>query len=158
MTTPRRATLPDLTQAPAPGGRPVELMAHPGRAQVFADWLDPAIRDETDPTSAAIRSWTCSLGRISTVLGRTSSRVPRGQLARNRRITAWVRDTLDELERAGGGLADLPFVVHGTTADPRFLDVDVDPSDRSPARCGARPPRPTLCPPRWGTNAACGHG
>ncbi|MGH3749841.1 MAG: alpha/beta hydrolase, partial [Micromonosporaceae bacterium] len=41
---------PDLTAADLP---PVDglimLMAHPGRAQVYTEWLDPAIADELDP-------------------------------------------------------------------------------------------------------------
>lgn len=59
------------------------------------------------------------------------------QFARNRQITAWVREQLDWLRTgaptapSGARVDNLPFVVHSTAADPRFLDLTLDPSDRS---------------------------
>jgi hypothetical protein len=41
---------PDLTQADLPPADGlILLMAHPGRASTYTEWLDPAIIDETDP-------------------------------------------------------------------------------------------------------------
>ena len=124
---------PDLTKAdlPAADGL-IQLMAHPGRAQVCADWLDPAIRDENDPFDRDPELDLWAPGRTPPFEQEFVDRYRAAQLARNRRITAWVRQKLDELAAAGGELADLPFLVHGTTADPRFLDVTIDPSDRKP--------------------------
>src|SRR5215212_3288255 len=50
------------------------------------------------------------------------------QLARNRRITEWVKDTLAAL----GPSEERGFVVHGTMGDPRALDPAVDPNERKP--------------------------
>lgn len=124
---------PDLTTAElSPADAVVELMAHPGRALVLADWIDPAIVDEQDPT---LRDSEVDLfsGRITPPYSADFVLEYRAaQLKRMRRITTWVRDSLDELARADGTLSDLPFTVHGTTADPRFMDVTLDPSDREP--------------------------
>ncbi len=121
-------TAADLTEADAL----LQLMAHPGRAQVFGDWLDPAVTDENDPWKRDPELDLFS-GKIRPPYDSGFvARYRQAQLARNHRITAWVRGQLAELDRAGGGLSDLPFVVHGTTADPRFLDVTLDPSDREP--------------------------
>ena len=46
------------------------------------------------------------------------------QIARNRRITKWVKDKLAELKAAGRPDDEFAFVVHGTMADPRWLDPD----------------------------------
>jgi pimeloyl-ACP methyl ester carboxylesterase len=55
------------------------------------------------------------------------------QQGRNRRISAWAEAQLHALGAPGhepAGLEDLAFVVQGTTADLRFLDGAIDPSDR----------------------------
>ncbi|MCA6312324.1 alpha/beta hydrolase, partial [Phenylobacterium sp.] len=57
------------------------------------------------------------------------------QEARNRRITAWVKDRLETLRRRGRPNDEFGFVVHGTMADPRWLDPAVDPNDRAPGVC-----------------------
>lgn len=121
---------PDLTAASLPPADAlIQLMAHPGRAQVFADWLDPAIRDEHNPfdRDPELDLFT----RTPPFDPEFVARYREGQLARNRRITSWVREQLAVLDEADSELADLPFLVHGTTADPRFVDVTIDPSDRT---------------------------
>jgi pimeloyl-ACP methyl ester carboxylesterase len=124
---------PDLTGLTmSPADALIELMAHPGRALVLADWLDPAVLDEHDPSQ---RDPDLDLfsGRIKPPYSAGFIMEYRAaQRARMRRITATVKDSLARLEAAPGSLSDLPFVVHGTTADPRFLDVTLDPSDREP--------------------------
>lgn len=124
---------PDLTQATLPPADALlEVMAHPGRALVYADWLDPAIVDERNPFHRDPELDLFGGQHQPPYAADFLQRYRAAQLARNRRITAWVRGTLAELGDRRGGLADLPFVVHGTTADPRFLDVSIDPSDREP--------------------------
>ena len=106
-------------------------MAHPGRAQVCADWLDPAILDEANPFDRDPELDLFAPGRAAPFDPDFVARYRAGQLARNRRITAvGPTNSSPTSKRPGGELADLPFVVHGTTADPRFLDVTIDPSDR----------------------------
>ncbi|WP_265443714.1 alpha/beta hydrolase [Flexivirga meconopsidis] len=123
----------DLTAAHLP---PVDglisLMAHPGRALVYTDWLDPAILDEQDPTQRDPEFDLFDGSRTAPYDEDFLVRYRAAQVARNRRITAWVHDQLDELKRAEGPVKDLPFVIHGTAADPRFLDGTIDPSDRVP--------------------------
>ncbi len=124
---------PDLTQATLPPADALlEVMAHPGRALVYADWLDPAIVDERNPFHRDPELDLFGGQHQPPYAADFLQRYRAAQLARNRRITAWVRGTLAELGDRRGGLADLPFLVHGTTADPRFLDVSIDPSDREP--------------------------
>ena len=48
------------------------------------------------------------------------------QAARNRRITDWVWEQLEHIEPS----EERAFVVHGTMADPRWLDPAVDPNER----------------------------
>lgn len=122
---------PDLTAADLPAADAVvELMAHPGRATVYTEWLDPAITDELHPFA---RDPDLDLfTRTPPFDVEFVAHYREAQRDRNRRITAWVRRLLDELPNAdSGAVDDLPFVVHGTCADPRFVDLTLDPSDRA---------------------------
>ncbi len=126
---------PDLTTA---GLDPVDaiamLNAHPSRARLSAEWLDPAIVDEHQPFER-----DPSLDMFGAANGPPFSpsfveRYRAAQLARNRRISQWAVAQLAALRSAGhrpAGLDDLTFVVQGTMADPRFLDGAIDPSDRA---------------------------
>jgi pimeloyl-ACP methyl ester carboxylesterase len=125
---------PDLTQA---GLHPVDalvmLNAHPSRARLSSEWLDPAIVDEGEP----FRRET-TLDMYDPANGPPFSddfvaRYRAAQVARNRRISAWAEQQLAALQAEGrvpSGLDDLPFGVHGTAADLRVLDGRIDPSDR----------------------------
>lgn len=119
---------PDLTRADLPPADGLILfMAHPSRASVLTEWLDPAVVDETDPFR---RDPALDLfdDRNAPPYGSAFLDAYRAaQRDRNRRITAWVRQRLADLP---DHVTDLPFVVHGTCADPRFLDPTLDPSDR----------------------------
>jgi alpha-beta hydrolase superfamily lysophospholipase len=143
-----QAEHPTITATPAgdpvdltglvPADRLVMAMAHPGRATVYTEGLDPAVTDETRPfdRDPALDMFDPANGPAYDAGFLTRYR--QAQIARNERITDWVLATLSELDthrREGQGGAktgpdDLPFVVHGTAADPRFLDLAVDPSDR----------------------------
>jgi pimeloyl-ACP methyl ester carboxylesterase len=108
-------------------------MAHPSRASVLTDWLDPAIVDELDPfrRDPALDIFNSRNGPPFTAEFLEDYR--EAQRGRNRKISAWVRKSLTQIAEIGPpGVTDLPFVVHGTCADPRFLDPTVDPSDRAP--------------------------
>jgi pimeloyl-ACP methyl ester carboxylesterase len=122
---------PDLTEAdlPAADGL-VFLMAHPGRSVVFTEWLDPAIMDECDPLERDPLLDLFAAEHGPPLDESFLTRYRDAQVTRNRRITKWVHDRLDILEARGGGLHDLPFTVHGTVADPRMVDLTLDPSDR----------------------------
>ena len=125
---------PDLTAAGLlPADALVLFMAHPSRARLSMEWLDPAITDESAPfeRDAGLDAFDprngppFSAGFIA--------RYRAAQLGRNRRITAWAQEQLAAITDGSHwprGLDDLAFVVHGTSADLRFLDAAVDASDR----------------------------
>jgi len=94
------------------------------------------------------------------------------QIARNRRITAWVQDKLARLRESAGPGAEFGFVVHGTMADPRWLDPAVDPNERTPGTCYLGDPRTVNMGPvglarfctlrswlsQWGFDTSRAHG
>jgi hypothetical protein len=125
---------PDLTAA---GLMPCDaiamLNAHPSRARLSTEWLDPAITDEHQPfeRNQAVDMYDPVNGPPYAPDFVASYR--RAQLERNRRITGWAeaqQSALRSISHRPAGLDDLTFVVHGTMADPRFLDGTIDPSDR----------------------------
>ncbi|MGV9868814.1 alpha/beta hydrolase [Rhodococcus koreensis] len=122
---------PDLTVNRLPQLDAITLaMAHPGRARVYTDSLDPSIRNENDPFD---RDPELDMFRKENGPPYSPDFLTRYRAAqedRNRRITAWVRVQLARLAEDPNGPDDIPFVVHGTAADPRFLDLTLDPSDR----------------------------
>lgn len=137
-----QAETPTITTTPA--GDPVDLAsaelvpadalmlvgAHSGRARVLRHWIDGAVADESDPSSVAPDLDLYAPGR-TTPLDRTWVEEYRAaQLARMRRIDRWALGELDDLTRRGA--SDRAFVVHRTVADPRFVDITLDPSDRVP--------------------------
>ena len=125
-----------------PGGMPIDLVhaampmadavitngAHRGRAQALTVRLDPAVTNEADPvpTDATLDMFDPRNGPPYSAAFVEDYRA--AQLARNRRITAWVMDRLAALPAAR--IVDQGFVVHRTSADPRMLDLTLDPSDR----------------------------
>lgn len=125
---------PDLTTAGLrPGDALVFLNAHPSRARLSTEWLDPAILDELQPFE---RDASLDMYHPDNRPPYTPDFIERyraAQMARNRRISAWAEAGLAQLRSADhspNGLDDLAFVVHGTAADLRFLDGNIDPSDR----------------------------
>jgi pimeloyl-ACP methyl ester carboxylesterase len=135
---------PDLTRA---GLLPVDglmlLAAHVARAHTLTEWMDASIQDESRPD---LRDPEWNLYDP-----RNPHQPPYGaayvaeyrlrQIARNRRITAWVKEKLADLKRRGQENAEFAFTVHGTMADPRWLDPAVDPNGRKPGWCFMGDPR-----------------
>ncbi len=124
----------------------VSLNAHAGRPEVLTAWMDPAITDETDPTTT-----DPTLSMYSPENGPPYSedfivRYRAAQEARNHRITDWAVSELQRL--AGMGLSDRAFNVYRTWADPRLMDGNLDPSDRPVGRCYAGDPRMANYSPR----------
>jgi pimeloyl-ACP methyl ester carboxylesterase len=126
----------DLTGLPRADGL-LQLAAHVSRASIMTESIDPAIRDEHDPT---VRDLTFDLyaksgGPRPPYHAEFISRYRAAQLARNRRITTWVRETLADLTRRGGPDLERCFVTYGTMADPRWLDSTLEPNERKPGQC-----------------------
>jgi pimeloyl-ACP methyl ester carboxylesterase len=111
----------------------VSLAAHPGRPDVFTNWLDPSVVDETDPTSTdpALDLYDPANGPPFTA--DFVDRYRAAQRARNERITTWARAELVRLTAAGH--PDRLFTVSRLWADPRFLDPSLDPNDRPTPSC-----------------------
>jgi pimeloyl-ACP methyl ester carboxylesterase len=120
----------------------MQLAAHVSRATTLTEWLDPAVVDERDPTR---RDQSLDLydpaGPKPPFDAAFLERFRAAQRARSQRITAWVWERLDALKRAGRPFDEEAFVVHGTMADPRWLDPTVDPNDRAPGQCYMGDPR-----------------
>lgn len=116
-----------------PGDLYVFVSAHPGRPEIFTNWMDAAVVDEFDPVAT-----DPSLDVFNPENGPPFSpdfvaRVRAAQRSRNERITAWA---VDELERCGAaGYRDRLFVTSRVWADPRFVDPELDPNNRPPNSC-----------------------
>ncbi len=136
---------PDLTAAALPAVDAIVMLnAHPSRATLSTEWLDPAIVDERQPFARDPSLDMYNPENGPPFAPEFIARYREAQTARNRRITAWAREQLGELGTAGhgpSGLGDLAFVVQGTAADLRFLDASIDPSDREVGRTLWGPPQ-----------------
>jgi len=119
------------------------LAAHVSRHQIFTEWIDPSITDETRPD---VRDPIMNLYEPSNPNQPPYSAdyltvFAEAQIARNRRITAWVREKLDAIRASDNPWGEYAFTVHGTMADPRWLDPSIEPSDRAPRTCYLGDPR-----------------
>ena len=126
-----------------PGNAVFLVAAHLSRAVTLTDWMDPSILDES---RAHAREPELSLygdppRNVPPYTATFVERYRQAQIARNRRITAWVRERLEELARRGRKNDELGFVVHGTMADPRWLDPTLEPNGREPGLCYLGDPR-----------------
>jgi dienelactone hydrolase len=140
---------PTITATPA--GDPVDIAgaqlipadavifqaAHISRAVMLADAIDPSVKNEDDPDDRIIE--------LDLYDPRNPNRPPyapdyiahfrAAQLARMRRRTAWVLETLARLKKRGGKDIERGFVTHRTLAEPRYLDGALDPNDRAIGTC-----------------------
>lgn len=128
----------DLVAAGLPPADAVILeAAHRSRARCLADWIDPSVLDEHDPDRRDPRFdlYSPALPVRPPYPADWLAEYRAAQLARMRRITAWVLDTMDRLRRGGTAELERGFVTHRTMADPRFLDGSIDPNDRVIGTC-----------------------
>jgi alpha-beta hydrolase superfamily lysophospholipase len=116
---------------------------HVSRAQLLADWIDPSVLDENDPDRRDVE--------LDLYDPRNPNRPPYSadylarfrecQLARLRRRTAWVKETLAAMRDRGEPRAERGFVTHRTMAEPRFLDATLEPNGRKPGTSYLGDPR-----------------
>lgn len=104
------------------------VAAHAGRARVLSTWIDPALVDENDPFATDPRWDLYDERRFAPFDRDWVAGYRREQLHRVQRIDDWVLSQLGEVAKREA--TDRAFVVHRTVADPRFLDLTLDPSDR----------------------------
>ena len=142
-----QAEKPTVTQTPA--GEPVDLggliradamifqAAHLSRARIFSEWIDPSVIDEADPDRRDLELdiYNPKCPNQPPYTPEFVKRFRAAQLARLRRRTAWVKETLDLLKRRGGDELERGFVTYRTMADVRFMDPAIEPNDRKPRWC-----------------------
>jgi pimeloyl-ACP methyl ester carboxylesterase len=115
----------------------MQLAAHVSRAITLSEWIDPAIKDESnpyvrDPELDIYATQPAHLAPYSTAF---QERYRQQQNARIARITADVQQRLADLAKAGRTHQEHCFVVHGTMADLRWLDPSIDANGRRPNWC-----------------------
>jgi pimeloyl-ACP methyl ester carboxylesterase len=113
--------------------------AHEGRSHLLLRWIDPSVVDEHDALSVEpsldmydARHWADGADAAPRFRPEFLARFAAAQRARRDRIEARVRARLAELRATPGAPRDESFVVHRTHADPRCLDLTLDPNDRRP--------------------------
>lgn len=129
---------PDLTRAELiPADGIMLLAAHISRAGTLTEWMDPSITDEAHPErrDPELNLYAKDNPNQPPYTEEFLTHYREAQIARNRRITAWVRGKLDALRSDGKLTHEHAFVVHGTMADPRWLDPTVDPNQRKAGVC-----------------------
>lgn len=119
------------------------LAAHCSRSETLTEWLDPSITDEADPDhrDPAWNLYADPPPAAPPYADDWVAEFRQHQIARNRRITSWAEETLAKLRANEGPHAERAFVVHGTMADPRWLDPTLDANDRKPGWCYLGDPR-----------------
>ena len=113
------------------------LAAHVSRHQIFTEWIDPSIHDEARPEvrDPSLDLYDPANPNQPPYSPEFLATFADAQIARNRRITAWVKEKLAEIRASGTPYREFAFTVHGTMADPRWLDPTIEPSDRQPGTC-----------------------
>jgi homoserine acetyltransferase len=113
------------------------LAAHISRHGTLTEWMDASITDEAHPfeRDSELNLYDTSNPNQPPYDLVFVERYRAAQVARNRRITEWVQGELAEIRAADEPNGERAFVVHGTMADPRWLDPAIDPSERRPGWC-----------------------
>jgi pimeloyl-ACP methyl ester carboxylesterase len=125
-----------LSETPLPPADGVVLLAAPrSRHRLVTDFLDPAITDELRPERNRDRDFDLydplnpeQPTYSDDFLAEYRSR----QRARSERITEFAQTKLADFKAAGRPHDEHAFIVHGTMADPRWLDPCIEPNGRRP--------------------------
>jgi dienelactone hydrolase len=127
-------TLLAETELPVADG--VMLLAAPrSRHRLLTEFLDASVTDEVDPDRGRDSEFNLydpanphKPPYSPDYLAAYRSR----QRARSLRITRFAQEKLEAFQAAGRPDAEHSFVVHGTMADPRWLDPTIEPNGRRP--------------------------
>jgi len=157
LTTFYQAQAENLTIHDTPAGDPIDLRseqlppadgiallaAHLGRSELMLHQLDASVTDEADPLSCDpdLDIYDERHGRPFTP--EFVARVRGAQRARSERITERVLQRLRFLRGLPQPVRDEAFCVYRTYADPRFVDLRLDPNDRKPGGNRGNNPRET---------------
>ena len=118
-----------------PGDGVILLAAPRSRHRLLTDFLDASVTNELDPDSGRAPEFDLynpanpnqppySADYLQEYRAR--------QRARSLRITEFAQDKLAGFAAAGRPHDEHAFIVHGTMADPRWLDPTIDPNGRQP--------------------------
>ncbi|HIA48535.1 MAG TPA: alpha/beta fold hydrolase [Candidatus Hydrogenedentes bacterium] len=129
---------PDLTTAgliPADGL--MLLAAHISRAGTLTEWMDPSILDEDEPDQRdpELNLYNPENPNQPPYWEAFVARFREAQIARNRRITARVKEQLTALQSNGSAQQEYCFTVYGTMMDVRWQDPTIDANQRKPNTC-----------------------
>jgi dienelactone hydrolase len=110
------------------------IATHRSRHHLLTDLLDASIADELDPDKRErdLDLYDPANPNQPPYAADFLDTYRAAQRARNERITTWALERLAELRATGREQEERCFLVHGTMADPRWLDAAVDPNDRRP--------------------------
>jgi pimeloyl-ACP methyl ester carboxylesterase len=108
--------------------------AHLSRARMLSEWIDPSVLDESDPDRRDLELdiYHPKCPNQPPYPEAFIKRFREAQMARVRRRTQWVKETLRKLK---GDEMERGFVTYRTLCDVRFMDPAVDPNDRKPRWC-----------------------
>ena len=144
-----QAEKPSITQTPAgdeidivsqnfiPADGIMLIAAHESRHRTFTEWIDGSVLDENNPENRSLEL---------DIYDKNNPNQPEytddfvatyraSQVERNRKITAWVQEKLNDYKLKGENNRELGFVVHRTMADPKWLDTTIDPNGRKSNWC-----------------------
>jgi hypothetical protein len=113
----------------------VSLAAHPGRPDLMVSCMDPSVTDEADPVSADPRLDMYRPENGPPYPPEFRVKYRDAQLSRNRRVTKWAVTQFQRLADSPTRASDLLFTVPRLWADLRFLDPDIEPSERQVPGC-----------------------
>lgn len=119
----------------------ISIASHPGRTDMALNFIDPSVTDETDPISVDPTLDMYDPANGPPYSAEFQARYRAGQLARNQRITDWVKAEMARLREADQPTSDRVFTVHRLWADLRFVDPSIDPSARPTPGCWLGDPR-----------------
>lgn len=134
----------DLEPAQLPPANGIALMAaHLGRADLMLHQLDASVTDERDPLTCDPALDIYNARHAPPFDPAFVARIRAAQRARSERITQWALDRLAVLRAMPQPVQDEAFCVYRTYADPRFLDLSLDPNERKPGGNRGSNPRET---------------
>jgi pimeloyl-ACP methyl ester carboxylesterase len=106
--------------------------AHLGRSRLLREWIDPSVTDEHDPLAADAELDMYDARHRVPYSAEFLARFHAAQQARLDRIEHWALERLRLLRGTPGAPRDQVFVIYRTHADPRCVDLSIDPNDRAP--------------------------
>ena len=138
-----------ITETPA--GDPIDLVsenliptdgvmliaAHESRHRTFTEWIDGSVLDENNPEKRKLELDIYNKDNLNQPEYSDDfiQAYRHSQIQRNRKITAWVQEKLNDFKKRGENNREFGFVVHRTMADPKWLDASIDPNGRKPNWC-----------------------